>query len=249
MIASAKKETGLHDLLKDYTSQQLEEQNIICAPNSPILQEALLSYQHFLQQIPLDSTEAQKFLFGNSYGPSPLLTPLEINQFLQLTQPFEQEYGYTARTGLYVTKLIQESYHEGHMNFILNTKNLPPLHYLGYHLVGGPLREGYAHQLYPRKLSLIINGDVGWELGSHSFHVSITVNGNVGRTIGHSSGSLTLRVEGEIDGNYPFGENIYNLELQTSNVETYHKFLKEAERRERKWKIILLDEKPQKQLP
>ncbi len=72
-----------------------------------------------------------------------VLTPTEIQSFINLTQSDENSQHYVSNTGLFITKLIAISYNGGHNDFVLDVRGLKPFDYLGYNLTqnhGTPLR-------------------------------------------------------------------------------------------------------------
>ena len=56
--------------------------------------------------------------------------------FLQATISFEDHKEYKERTGIFINKLIQESYDAGHNGFELNTMALPLIDKIGIYIQG-----------------------------------------------------------------------------------------------------------------
>ena len=63
-----------------------------------------------------------------------VFTPAEIQDFLFLTQSFEGRELYPLTTGLVVSKLIQNSYWNGHYKYTFDLRSFKPLHHLCYDL-------------------------------------------------------------------------------------------------------------------
>ena len=65
-----------------------------------------------------------------------VLTPTEINIFLQSTVTSEHRDNYADFTGIFISRLIQNSYDDGNNNFSFNLDMLQPIHHLGYQVQG-----------------------------------------------------------------------------------------------------------------
>lgn len=124
-----------------------------------------------------------------------VLTPEEINQFLQMTIIYENARDYERASGQFITKLIQNSYDEGFNNFELNVNN--SMEMLGYRLQGdssnlmrmkifGNLNRGYCLSS-TNYLVCTIYGDVGERSANSCKNSVFNVFGNTGDFFGKSS--------------------------------------------------------------
>jgi len=99
-----------------------------------------------------------------------VLTPEEINSFLQATRDYEEHKDYLWKTDLMMSCLIQNSYHQGfnRFNFEIRNFSIPPS--LGIYLVG--------EEKNPIDVTILGNAvlDVGYKANYSMF----TVNGDVG---------------------------------------------------------------------
>ncbi len=120
-----------------------------------------------------------------------ILTPEEINQFLQNTIQYESHENYSAVTGSFISELIQNSYAAGHNKFTLNTRSLAqPLNWLGQFLKG--------EENSP--IEVIVDGDVGEYCGDSSKHVVFDIRGNAGGLFGQFAQYSSFTVHGSVNG-------------------------------------------------
>ena len=117
-----------------------------------------------------------------------VLTPSQINYFLQATIELESCKGYAHSVCRFMRPLIQNSYDAGHNGFTLNTKDLPLIGSVGWSLKGTE----------DRLLMLGVEGDAGNILGLGARHACFTLNGNyVGDNLGSTAfySTFILNVE------------------------------------------------------
>jgi hypothetical protein len=86
--------------------------------------------------------------------------------------------------GLFLSKLIIDSYNQGFNNFELNI--FGNCDYLGYYLCGTP----------ENRLKLNISGDCGSNLGICSSFVDYDITGSIGNYFGAKSENITLKLIG-----------------------------------------------------
>jgi len=106
-----------------------------------------------------------------------VLTPKEINLFLQTTMKHEDHRNYVHNTGIFIAKLIQNSYNPDYNEFILDTTKLQQIHRIGYDVRGTPEK--------PIVISII--GNTGSNYGAKSRNATFNVTGNIGESCGFSS--------------------------------------------------------------
>jgi len=117
-------------------------------------------------------------MMGNHVGVIPeVLTPNQINAFLQQTSLYDDYPYYLVSAGVFVSRLIQNSYDSGNNDFMLSMTDLRDIGYLGYWIVGK--REN--------PLEVTIVGDAGRTCGMRAEHSIITVQGSVGDSCGRNS--------------------------------------------------------------
>ena len=120
-----------------------------------------------------------------------VLTPEEINSFLQQTIPYEQHYYYKERTGDMVSKLIQNSYDAGHNNFKLNTKALKEVDAIALGLIGQK----------ENPINILVQGNLGNICGNNISDTIMKVEGSVGVYFGQDAEDSILEVHGNADEN------------------------------------------------
>ncbi|HII15423.1 MAG TPA: hypothetical protein HA362_03850 [Nanoarchaeota archaeon] len=94
------------------------------------------------------------------------LTPEQIAIFLSATRQYETINYYSRNTGLFVTRLVQNSYKRGYNNFHIDLNGLLRIDYLGYNLQG---RE-------ENPICLDIKGTAGDYLGKIASYAHIRVD-------------------------------------------------------------------------
>ena len=132
-----------------------------------------------------------------------ILKPEEINAFLQTTKVFEGNKNYQKRTGIFISKLIKNSYDAENNNFKLNTKNLKEIHYLGCKLEG---KE-------EKPIQITIEGNAGNLCGVNSENSTFNIEGNTRNNCGHGSKNSTYNIKGNAGDRCGFGSNnsTYNI--------------------------------------
>lgn len=113
-----------------------------------------------------------------------VLTPKQIDVVLQRMIRYE-ERPVSGITGLFVSKLVQDSYDRGYNDFVLTTGNLG-IDRIGWNLKGS----------LERKLEIKIKGHVGYGCGYNAECSSVLVEGNAGDICGSNSVSSTIHVRG-----------------------------------------------------
>ncbi|MDI6738630.1 MAG: hypothetical protein QME12_09055, partial [Nanoarchaeota archaeon] len=118
----------------------------------------------------------------------PALLPEHINAFLQATIGYESHDTYGWDTGLFLTRLVQNSYDTGNNKFRICTRGLALLGHLGRHLEGRKRRP----------IEVIIDGDVGEECGRRAKYSSFSISGNIGRFCGSGAEKSTFSISGHV---------------------------------------------------
>ena len=134
-----------------------------------------------------------------------ILEPEKINSFLQATIRFEDNENYREYTGVFISKLIQDSYDVRNNNFVLNTKSLKEIHNIGVRLEGtkekpiqitieGNTGDGCGYEAY--HLTFNIKGNAGYGCGSGSVHSTFNIEGNTGDNCGQEAQNSTFKIKG-----------------------------------------------------
>lgn len=117
-----------------------------------------------------------------------ILSPLEINAFLQQSSEYEKYKHYDSITGLVITQLIHNSCQQGNSNFYVDLKSLPLLHHIGYSL----------KNTTEQQLLIAIDGNVGNWCGMYSKNSTFTITGNLGSSCGRNSDSSIFNIQGNV---------------------------------------------------
>lgn len=102
-----------------------------------------------------------------------VLNPVQIDLVLQKIADGEE---FKSTLGLFLTRLIQDSYDGGYNDFVLSTGDLGMDHF-GLNLRGKPRRM----------LNIMVNGNVDQYCGSNSYQCLFIVEGITGKSCGFSS--------------------------------------------------------------
>ena len=131
--------------------------------------------------------------FGIAELISDVLSPLQIQGILQSTIAHENHQNYRAVTGIFVTRLIQNSFNAGYNYFVLHVPSEKEhrLHYLGSKLEG---RSG-------QRVSLAVEGDVGMNFCWKTRYCNVVSHGNA--RLGYGEGAQESRFEHYGNSIYP----------------------------------------------
>ncbi|MBI2669409.1 hypothetical protein HYX14_06220 [Candidatus Woesearchaeota archaeon] len=131
-----------------------------------------------------------------------ILNPEHINAFLQSTVIHGNHEQYKERTGLFLSRLLQNSYNAGNNGFQVDTRSTGALDNLGVFLEGTkekPIRLTITGDVgddcgaYSTNGNYMITGDVGYDCGRLSINGTYTINGSVGEWCGFLSKDGTYR--------------------------------------------------------
>ena len=205
MTIAAKKGKGLDDLLQSLTPQLPDTTKKV------IFSESVFNILHDKFRQVLNEHEQKKYIapyfFG--LGITEILTPENINRFIQTTIQHEHHPYYQATVGRVASRLIEKSYEAGTTRFYLDLRNLKAPHYL--------INNIYAD--YRRKLEVTIDGDVGSDFAVHSVNLNVTLHGNIGESGAQFLQESSITLDGEIKG-YNFGFGGKHLVVKSSNEKT-----------------------------
>ncbi len=179
--------SGIDDLLRDYKPQRVEERKPIVVVGEDKFAKVLEEYKKFLDEYSWASDTTLKTR-KRKESITHVLNPTDINQFLQMSTLFFDHENWSDNTGIYVSKLIQNSYDAGNTNFTLNTENLPEVvNWLGSHLCSER-----------KKLKLTIEGDVGDCAGTYIHSVLLRLDGNARAKFGTGARDSRLFCTGNV---------------------------------------------------
>ena len=202
----AKKGNGLKDLLDGLALQPLEEQKILSQASS--LHAVLSLYREELRRpytqsskyVTPGETHEKEQRLAKRKGSSILLSPAQIDAFLQSTIADEQEQHYW-RTAPFLEGLLQRSYQEGNNNFTLNMNVLTMRDFYGRSCRRfTEIRQLKGNPQHPLHVSIAGDMDL---FGSHSEYLHCTITGKVqfiigfGQSVKHSS----FIIHGDVKGN------------------------------------------------
>lgn len=195
---------GLNDLLEGHVAQDVDKVREVEVVREPLKfnnNEILLDY--------VDSLNDCRTVLAFMREVKGVLTPEQINQFLQATTLFQDHVNYVDNTGVFVSKLIQNSCNAGYNDFVLNIPRMnKKLNHLGSNLSGyysDNLRITVNGNLgdscfkYIERCTLTINGDVGDDCIESMVSSEIVLNGNGGRSCGtYERVGVDLTVNGNV---------------------------------------------------
>ena len=133
-----------------------------------------------------------------------VLTPTQINIALQhIIQTTPKEDAESFVTGLFLTRLIQDSYQQGNETFLLNTQDTQ-ISNLAYRLEATNLKLtikgnlGYSCGSESKGCSYIFESDAKDNCGFNSRDCTYVIKGNVGYSCGELSKGCSYTVEGDV---------------------------------------------------
>jgi hypothetical protein len=147
------------DDLFGYSTGDVESVREVEAQDSP-LYLVLHEFESYL--------ETEKGLIHYPYSTNLVLTPNEINQFLQVSINYQDHEDYFGHVGTFVSALLRTSYVGGNNDFYLNIKNVNPIYNL--------CSEITANKNRPLKIRM--DGDLDSDFGSDSNNLDVFLNGN-----------------------------------------------------------------------
>ncbi|MFH1637496.1 MAG: hypothetical protein ABIB71_03665 [Candidatus Woesearchaeota archaeon] len=118
-----------------------------------------------------------------------VLTPVQINSLLQSTLKYEEHWLYKQSTGLFITKLIENSYNSGHKKFHLNTALLKRIEHIGYSLKGRK----------DKLLEIVVEGDIGDHCFGFVDYLELKLIGDAGKSLGGAAQYSRFDVEGNVE--------------------------------------------------
>ncbi len=195
---------ALPDNVKEQTRQHSESE----------FESLLKQYVKFLEEDTQHVKEGAKPLDQMVKEPIESLTPEKINAFLMITSQYQDHHFYGPNTGLFVSRLIRQSFYDGNNNFRLETYDIKNIGNLGSYLEG----------TIDKKIMITIDGNAGDNFGSSSKHCWFVVNGDLGAYTANFSEICRYEFSGDID--YGGGESLSKCLFITTNRESY-KALKE----------------------
>jgi len=177
---------SLRNFLAGYDAGELEATRKVQTVGTDF-SELMRKYERFLDKDSFSEDEGKQFV-GCNRDITEILTPDEINSFLQATQQHESHRNYSWNTGSMVSRLIQNSYNKGYNNFLLNLKNdyFYTHDNIGIHLLGTEATP----------LFLTIQGDVEHWCGEDAKYSSFTLSGDVGDCCGDGAQYSSYVVKG-----------------------------------------------------
>jgi len=142
-------------------------------------------FERYVQIIDETSTVAEDL----TKSISDILTPNQINAFLQQTILCENRPNYSNSTGLFISQLIQNSYDSGSNNFTLDSTELREIVDLGFKNQGTP----------DRPIEITITGNTGGKCGFHSKNAIFNITGNTKGSCGGYAENSMFNITGNAE--------------------------------------------------
>jgi hypothetical protein len=174
---------GSLDGLFGYTPDDVESTKGIEVITSGDLSEVLKEFVNYLD----NEDDDKSHLFSNI-----ILTPDEINRFVNHLPAFESYERYIFDTGKFVSNLVKQSYQSSHNNFHFDLNGVPLFYGLCSYISGNSEFD---------RIKINIKGDVGMSLFRYSNYINTIIDGNVGGSFADNSNSVTAKIDGNVGGN------------------------------------------------
>lgn len=191
----AKKGRGIEEVIEGLTPQGLEEtkEAVVSGSTSKVISSVLQLYHSYLQDVRELNTQA---FFNPDLKTETkdvdILTPAEINAFLQLSIMYEDHPDQDLCLGNFLGKLIRRSYLAGFNDFFLQCESSNLVHYLDQ-LKGcekNPIR-------------IAVYGDLGSGNFDLSRQVDTVLYGNCESAPGREAEDCTFYIKEEVLGRLP----------------------------------------------
>ena len=174
------------DSLFGYTANDIENISEIEVIDDGDVSAAIGDYRIFLEkEIRFDRVKGE-------CDTKIVLSPSQIEMFLQKTSKFHQHKNYSKHTGSFLSSLIQNSYNEGHNDFYFNLHNQPLISRLG--------RNICARDNNP--LNLYVDGNLGNSVMTDSKYIDVVIKGNVGEFFSSSSENNNVWIKGNVENDF-----------------------------------------------
>jgi hypothetical protein len=182
-----KGKNGIDDVVRGHSGQVVDSERRLESTADAEFEELLKVYDQVLYTGEfIDGKRRQEYV---RFMVNDVLTPSEINSFLQATKPWQEKEVYKNWTGRVISQLIQNSYDAGHNDFVLNTKDLAPISVIATEVVG----KDDDH------VRLWVEGGVGSSCGLESEYLTINIAGDAATHLGEKSKHSTFNVEGSAE--------------------------------------------------
>ena len=202
---------GLDDLIRRHTARSLDGKKEIEVVGENKFGMLLKKYEHSMKK------KDSFYWINNVNNPldviSEVLTPDEINVFLQTTIRYEDNEKYNESIHMFISILINNSYNAGYNNFRLNTENLKrKINELGEKL------EGHSNRI----IHISIKGDVGTFCGSETKYASFVITGKVESFLSYAAENSSFTLNGEFIDKCPFKLEYFatSCDFKTPNKKT-----------------------------
>ncbi len=159
--------------------ERLDKLNRFVRRTSPVddYKDLLEKFEKLLESTSkvVDVKEREKRIIGNIA--SVLLSPAEIDDFLNISRKFQVHDSYNTLIGYFITSLIQNSYDGGNNGFNLTTRGYREINYIGINLLAGE----------DNPARIVINGNAGNSCFLGASYVEVRVEGAVGDFFGYGA--------------------------------------------------------------
>ncbi|MFH1638130.1 MAG: hypothetical protein ABIB71_06915 [Candidatus Woesearchaeota archaeon] len=197
------------DIFSGYSKLETPEERIEHKVEGSLMFEGhkdlLKKYEDFL------TLDRWSKIYRTSAKITSVLKPEQINGFLQTTIRYEYHDNYSLSTGIFITRLIQNSHDEGNNMFMLNTKVLfRDIDGIGFELKGK----------WDKSLEIIVEGNVGNDSFERAKNIGkLHIAGNAGDYCGRGAQNIN---ELYIGGNArsECGKGVDDCTFKTPNMQT-----------------------------
>ena len=224
-MIQAKKSEGLDAVIRNFTVKRLEENRPLAVQGSLVLSALIQEYKQLISHPARDHSWVQiEELYRLTEHIDVILTPEEIRTLTPVILFTEGESDLGFR-GVFLNRLIQNSYNQGYNNFNVDLLTIATLH-VGSYLNAEekrPLRLsvkngkgflyaahannlhldvnievfGYAHSV--KNSQIMIEGNAATGLGNHSYRTTFHVKGNVYNALAKDAQESTYIIDGDFE--------------------------------------------------
>ncbi len=161
MNVEVRKGKGIDGLVSGYSPGKVEEEKIATTHGDSPLHKLMDRFEYFMEHIIYPESRPL-------YDVNHSFPPEQVSSILQIMTKYEKHRYYRRAAGLFINRLVQNSYNNGHNDFHLQIYS--PIHDFCHKLLGGIKKQ---------PLRLAVEGDLGRHFASSCKDVSVTVDGNL----------------------------------------------------------------------
>jgi hypothetical protein len=199
-----KRKGSIEEVVGSHSAQRVDDEQMLETIDESVFGALIDKYRQFLSSRATLSFDSVEFVHCPSHIDE-ALTPRQVNMFLRATLEQEENENYAENTGLFMTRLVQNSYNAGYNGFKLCVDDLPKMKFLLNHSMGTDNRlltaelwgdVGHYCLANARNVNATVYGDARIDFGSHCRKCELKITGDTRQDAGKAAQDSTIIIEG-----------------------------------------------------